>query len=55
MDVAGVGWLMLAVALLVFAFPDGRVWVRVALPLMVLIFYGTRALGHVGGHCRNLG
>lgn len=43
MDVAGAGWLTLAaalVALLVFAFPNGRLWVRVALPLLVLIFYG---------------
>jgi hypothetical protein len=43
MDVAGAGWLTLAaalVALLVFVFPHGRLWGRVTLPLLVLIFYG---------------
>lgn len=43
MGVAGAGWLTLAAAmaaLLVFAFPGDRLWVRVILALLVLIFYG---------------
>jgi len=43
MRVAGAGWLALAAALsalLIFAFPGGRLWVRVTLPLLVLLFYG---------------
>jgi len=42
MRVAGAGWLALALAiaaLLAFAFSSRRIWARVTLPVLILIFY----------------